>query len=164
MRTDLALLATVVCWLLFGLDPVAALAQAQGQNAFSAHDASALLNKMNDALVNRSAGRFLSAFNLSRMENSQLFKQQITSFIAHTDSIRMHFNLTSARMNGDHGDATVDVQMEADTGNGGTPLHKEATLSFVAANAGSGWKFTDVQPRSFFSLSSASSANPSPSQ
>jgi hypothetical protein len=46
--------------------------------------------------------------------------------------------------------------MEADTGNGGATLHKEATLSFAAAKAGSGWKFIDVQPRSFFSTSSTS--------
>lgn len=165
IRNYLPLLILTVCALFAGTIAFTALAQsAPDQKAFSTRDASALLNQINDALVNRSAGKFLSAFNLSRMENSQLFQQQITSFIAHTDSIRMHFNLTSARMNGDHGDATVDVQMEADRGNGGTPLHKEATLSFVATKAGSGWKFTDVQPRSFFSLSSASSANPSPSQ
>ena len=157
MRTDLALLATVVCWLFFGLGPVAALAQAQGQNAFSTHDASALLNQMNDGLINRSAGKFLSAFNLSRMENSQLFKQQITSFIAHTDSIRLHFNLTSTGMNGNQGVAIVDVQMEADTGNGGEPLHKEATLNFMARQSGAKWKFIEVQPRSFFSTSSTPS-------
>ncbi|HKT50692.1 MAG TPA: hypothetical protein VJV96_10360 [Candidatus Angelobacter sp.] len=157
MRTDLALLVTVVCWLFCGLGPVAALAQAQGQNAFSARDASALLNQINDALVNRSAGKFLAAFDLSRMDNGQLFKQQITSFISHTDSIRVHFNLTSAGVNGNHGVATVDVQMEADTGNGGEPLHKEATLNFMAGQTGAKWKFIDIQPRSFFSTLSTSS-------
>lgn len=154
----LTLPAAVVCLLYCGMGSVAALAQAaQGQNAFSARDASALLNQMNDGLVNRSAEKFLSAFDLGRMENSRLFKQQITSFIAHTDSIRMHFNLTSAGMNGNQGGATVDVQMEADTGNGGEALHKEATLNFAAAKAASGWKFIAVQPRSFFSTSSTAS-------
>lgn len=158
VRTDLALLVALTCALLCGFRSVAAFAQtSQGQSAFSARDASALLNQMNDALVNRSAGKFLAVFDLGRMQNSQLFKQQITSFISHTDSIRMHFNITSAAMNGNQAAATVDVQMEADTGNGGEPLHKEATLSFVATKAASGWKFIDLQPRSFFSTSSTSS-------
>ncbi|HET9792481.1 MAG TPA: hypothetical protein VFR08_14380, partial [Candidatus Angelobacter sp.] len=52
---------------------------------------------------------------------------------------------------------TVDVQMEADTGNGGEPLHKEATLNFMAGQTGAKWKFIDIQPRSFFSTSSTSS-------
>ena len=159
-KNYLLLLIVTVCSLFPGTMSVTALAQtaqAPDQKTFSARDASALLNQMNDALVNRSAGRFLAAFDLSRMENGPLFKQQISSFIAHTDSIRMHFNLTSASMNGNQGAATVDVQMEADTGNGGEPLHKEATLNLVAGQAGAKWKFIDVQPRSFFSTSSASS-------
>jgi hypothetical protein len=147
-----------VCSLFPGTVAVAALAQTtQNQKAFSAHDASTLLNQMNDALVNRAAGKFLAVFDLSRMANGQLFKQQITSFIAHTDSIRMHFNLTSAGMNGSQGEATVDAEMEADTGNGGVPLHKKATLQFLAVQSASGWKFIEVQPRSFFSTSSTSS-------
>lgn len=162
--TELAILAfALLCSLFCGVGAVAP-AQAQGQNAFSAHEATALLNQINDALVNRSAGRFLDAFDLSSMDKGQLFKQQITSFISHTDSIRMHFNLTSAGMNGNQGAATVDVQMEADTGNGGEPLHKEATLNFVASKTASGWKFIRVQPRSFFSTSSTSSGTSSLSQ
>jgi len=153
-----ALLIVTVCALFPGTISFTALGQtAQDQKTFSARDASALLNQMNDALVNRSAGRFLAAFDLSRMENSQLFKQQITSFIAHTDSIRLHFNLTSTGMNGNQGVAIVDVQMEADTGNGGEPLHKEATLNFMARQSGAKWKFIEVQPRSFFSTSSTPS-------
>ena len=115
---------------------------------------------MNDGLVTRSAGKFLAAFDLTRMDNGQLFKQQISSFISHTDAIRMHFNLTNSGMNGGQGVASVDVQMEADTGNGGAPLHKEATLSLVAEQGGSGWKFIDLQPRAFFSTSSNSSGTP----
>ena len=164
-RTDLALLLALVCSLFLGVGTLPTPAQtAQDQKTFSARDAAALLNQMNNGLVNRSAGKFLAAFDLSRMDNGQLFKQQITSFISHADSIRMHFNLTSTRMNGKQGVATVDVQMEADTGNGGEPLHKEATLNFTTGQAGATWKFIDVQPRSFFSTSSTSSATSSPSQ
>ena len=158
-----SLLFLTVCLLFSAALPVGAFAQAaQNQKAFSAHDASALLNQMNDGLVTRSAGKFLAAFDLTRMDNGQLFKQQISSFISHTDSIRMHFNLTTAGMNGGQGVATVDVQMEADMGNGGAPLHKEVTLKWVAEQAGSGWKFIDLQPRAFFSTSSNSSGTPTP--
>lgn len=166
-KNCLLLLMITVCLLFPGtmsLTARAQTAQAQNQNAFSARDASALLNQINDGLVNSSVGKFLAAFDLSRMDNGQLFKQQITSFISHADSIRMYFNLTSAAMNGNQGTATVDVQMEADIGNGGEPLHKEATLNFTAGQAGAKWKFIDVQPRSFFSTSSTSSGSSSPSQ
>jgi hypothetical protein len=155
-RRYLSLLIVMLCALTVS---VIALAQApEDQKTFSTHDASTLLNQINDGLVNRSAGKFLSAFDLSRMDNSQTFKQQITSFIAHADSIRMHFNLTGVSMEGHQGEATVDAEMEADTGSGAAPLHKQATLRFVAVQTGSGWKFVDVQPRSFFSTSSASAA------
>lgn len=164
-RNYLRVLTAAVCLLFPGAISFPAHAQtAQDQKTFSARDAAALLNQMNNGLVNRSAGKFLAAFDLSRMDNGPLFKQQITSFISHADSIRMHFNLTSTRMNGNQGVATVDVQMEADTGNGGEPLHKEATLNFTAGQTGATWKCIDVQPRSFFSTSSTSSATSSPSQ
>ena len=157
------LLFLAVCLLFSATLSARALAQAaQNQKTFSAHDASILLNQMNDGLVTRSAGKFLAAFDLTRMDNGQLFKQQISSFISHTDAIRMHFNLTNAGMNGGQGVASVDVQMEADMGNGGAPLHKEATLNLVADQAGSGWKFIDLQPRAFFSTSSNSSGTPTP--
>jgi hypothetical protein len=157
------LLFLAVCLLFSAALSAGALAQAaQNQKTFSAHDASVLLNQMNDGLVTRSAGKFLAAFDLTRMDNGQLFKQQISSFISHTDAIRMHFNLTNSGMNGGQGVASVDVQMEADTGNGGAPLHKEATLNLVAEQAGSAWKFIDLQPRAFFSTSSNSSGTPTP--
>jgi hypothetical protein len=126
------------------------------QNTFTVRDASRLLMQINDGLVNRDPGKFLSAFDLRRMSDGQLFKQQITSLIAHTDAIRTHFNLDQVTMNAGSADATVDAELEADPqGNGGAPpLHKQATLRFTAEQTASGWKFTNVQPRSFFSTSS----------
>lgn len=127
------------------------------QNAFTVRDASRLLMQIHDGLVNREAGTFLAAFDLGKMSDGRLFKQQITSFIAHADGIRTHFNLNQATMNAGEGEATVDAEMEADLGNGGgQPLHKQATLRFAAEQTASGWKFTDMQPRAFFSTSSGS--------
>src|SRR6185312_6461732 len=158
-----SLLFLTVCLLFSAALSVKALAQAaQNQKTFSAHDASILLNQMNDGLVTRSAGKFLAAFDLTRMDNGQLFKQQISSFISHTDSIRMHFNLTNAGMNGGQCVATVDVEMEADVGNGGAPPNTEATLNSAAEPAGSGWQFLALQPRAFPSTSPPSSPTPPP--
>jgi hypothetical protein len=149
--TILCLLATCLsCTFVF-----AASAQNPPQNGFTVHDASRLLNQINDALINRQPGRFLAAFDLAKMADGQLFKQQVTSFISHSDSIRLHFNITETAMNGAQGAATVDAEMEADPRDGNTPpVRKQATLRFVAEHTSPGWKFTDVQPRSFFSMSS----------
>lgn len=134
---------------------------AQQQNVFSFADASGLLEHMNHALVDRQAGKFLSAFDLTKMRNGPLFKQQITSFISHSDSIRMHFNLTQVTMTGGQGSAIADAELEADIGNGSVPLYKQASLHFIAAKTGAAWKFVDVQPRSFFSSSRSAAASSS---
>jgi len=115
---------------------------------------------MNQGLIARQAKTFLASFDLAQMSDGQLFRQQIQSFIAHTDAIRLHFNITSAAMDGDKGVASADVEMEADTGSSTVPLYKQATLNFIAERVSSGWKFTDVQPRTFFSLSQGGSAAP----
>jgi hypothetical protein len=125
------------------------------QSVFTVPDASKLMNEVNEGLFTRDAGKFLAAFDLAKMSAGQLFKQQITSFISHSDSIRMHFNITETNMNAGKGAASVEAEMEADSRDGNTPpLHKQATLHFVAERTPAGWKFTDVDPRSFFSASS----------
>lgn len=152
----IVLLAVVVC----SLGLTASLAQnAPPQDVFRVADASKLLRQINDGLINGKAGKFLSAFDLARMTDGQLFKQQVTSFLSHTDSIRTHLNLTETAMDGEQGTATVEAELEADPRDGNTPtLHKQATLHFVAEHTSAGWKFTDVQPRSFFSTASGASS------
>ena len=155
IRRALPLVLVMAFLLGASIEPV----PAQQQAPFTFTDAATLLQRMNDALVNRQAGKFLSAFNLTRMQEGPLFKQQITSFISHSDSIRMHFNLTQVTMSGAQGAATADAELEADTGNGGEPLYKQATLHFIAEKTGTAWKFIDVQPRSFFSNSRSAAAS-----
>lgn len=137
-----------------GLVLAAPASQNPPQNGFTVRDVSKLLNQINDALINRQAGKLLGAFDLAKMTGGQLFKQQVTSFISHSDSIRLHFNITETAMNGAQGTATVDAEMEAESRDGNTPpVRKQATLRFLAEHTSAGWKFTDVQPRSFFSMS-----------
>jgi hypothetical protein len=160
--------AIVLLTIFLGCGCILRLASAQNppQNGFTVRDASRLLNQINDALINREAGKFLAAFDLAKMTDGQLFRQQVTSFISHSDSIRLHFNITETAMNGAQGTATVDAEMEAETRDGNTPpVRKQAILRFVAENTSAGWKFTDVQPRSFFSMShGAAPPAASPSQ
>ena len=136
--------------------------QAPATPAFTIRDASALVNRLAEALEGHQAGKFLSGFDLVRMNGGQIFKQQITSFFAHADSIRVHFNVSEAGMTDNNGAATVAAEMETSPPNDNIPpVRKRATLQFVAQRTGAGWKFTDVQPRSFFSTSSAPPASPS---
>jgi hypothetical protein len=88
------------------------------------------------------------------MADGQLFRQQVTAFFGQTGVIRVHFNLAQAVMEDGKGVATVDMEMEADLRDDGRPpVRKQATLRFVAEKSSDGWKFTDVQPRTFFSIS-----------
>ncbi len=160
----LALCAGLFC----ASSPVIPAQTAQQKTAFSVRDASALLRQITDGLITRRAGKILDAFDLGRMRDGALFRQQIVSFLSHTDSVRVHFNVTKAAMDGEKGTATVDAEVEADSPDGNTPpLHKQATLRFIAEHTGAGWKFTNMEPRSFLSTSTspaAASASASPSQ
>lgn len=159
------LLAVAACFISRAVSPAQTTPP---QNVFGMDDASKLLRQMNDGLVNGKAGKFLSAFDVARMTEGQLFKQQVTAFFSHTDSIHTHFNLTNTAMEGEKGSATVVAELEADPRDGNTPpFRKQAMLHFVAEHTPAGWKFTDVQPRSFFSASPGAgspSETPSPSR
>jgi hypothetical protein len=53
---------------------------------------------------------------------------------------------------GNKGVVEVTVQVDADVREAITaPVRKQAKLHFVAENGAAGWKFTEVQPRAFFS-------------
>jgi hypothetical protein len=121
-------------------------------NSFTDRIASQLLDQIAAGLVSHNQKKMLSAFDLAKMTDGPLFKQQITSFFSHTGAIRVHFNLLQVSTEGTQGISTVNVEIEADPLEGNDlPLHKNAQLRLVAENPGGGWKLTDVQPRTFFS-------------
>jgi hypothetical protein len=121
-------------------------------SAFDAQTASRLLLRLSEALQGHSQKQFLSLFDLDRMKNGSIFKQQINSFFAQTDSIRAHLNLADTSINGDKANIAVDAEMEAEPSNGGAVSRRNERLNFVVTNEGDSWKFVDLQPRSFFSL------------
>jgi hypothetical protein len=121
-------------------------------SVFDYRMASERMHQIGDALAAHNQKKMLGAFDLGKMSDAGLFRQQISSFFAQTGSIRVHFNLVEAGTEDGTSVATVDAQMEASLRDESlTPVRKEARLRFVAEKSADGWKFTDVEPRSFFS-------------
>jgi hypothetical protein len=125
-------------------------------SAFTDRVASQLLDQLTTGLIAHNQSKMLGAFDLSKMPDGPLFRQQITNFFRQTGNIRFHFNILEVAADGSNaGRGTVEVAAEIDvevlreaiT----PPLRKQATLHFVAESGPGGWKFTDVQPRTFFS-------------
>ena len=121
-------------------------------SAFDAQTASRLLLQLSEALQGHSQKQFLALFNLDKMKEGTLFKQQINSFFGQTESIRVHLNLVDTSLDGDKANIAVDAEMEAQPSNGEVPSRRKDRLNFVVTNEGNSWKFVDLQPRSFFSL------------
>jgi hypothetical protein len=119
---------------------------------FDAQAASRLLLQLSEALQGQSQKHFLELFDLSRMKDGPLFKQQVTSFFSKTISIRVHLNLVDTSVNGNKATLAVDAQMEAEPGAGGAITRKNERLNFAVARIGDKWRFIEAQPRSFFSL------------
>jgi len=122
------------------------------QNSFDAQAASRLLRQLSEALQGQSQKKFLALFDLDRMKDSALFRQQIASFFSRTISIRVHLNLGEIAVEGDRGTIAVDAEMEAEPGDGSPIVRRNDRLNFTVANSGGTWKFVELQPQSFFSL------------
>jgi len=117
-------------------------------NEFTDADASKLLSQLAEGLQGHSSRKMLGAFDLSRMDGGAQFKEQITAFFNQYDTIRVHFKLVQVKDN----EATVDAEIDGTPRNAITPPeHKHLQLRFAVAKTAAGWKFVDVQPRSFFS-------------
>jgi len=134
-------------------NPGLALAQGQAEPAsFNDHAAAVLLGQIKESLQGHSQKKLLASFDLTRMKDGALFKQQINSFFDQTGTIRVHFNLQQASTEENKDVAVLDAEMEAEALDGNTPsLHKHVQLRLTAEPSASGWKITEVQPRSFFS-------------
>jgi hypothetical protein len=127
--------------------------QSPPEAAFSPKVASQLLAQVREGLEGRSQKKFLSAFSLSSMAGSAVFKQQINGLFSRTDSVRIHMNLVEVSSSApDHPIVLVDAEMEASPRDNSLPVHKRTRLAFTAEKTLSGWRFVNVQPRSFFSL------------
>ncbi|HMC30006.1 MAG TPA: hypothetical protein VKL99_04170 [Candidatus Angelobacter sp.] len=126
--------------------------QAPAENVFTDGTASVLLRQLSEALQGHSQKKLLALFDLPKMKDGQIFKQQINSFFSQTESIAVHLNLAETATDDDKATMSVNAEMEVQPSNGGPPLRRNERLTFTAARAGKVWKFIDIQPRSFFSL------------
>ena len=126
--------------------------QQPGPSVFDAQVASRMLLQLSEALQGHSQKQFLGLFDLDRMKEGSLFKQQINSFFGQTDSIRVHLNLMDTSRDGDKANVVVEAEMEAMPSNGGAPGRRNERLTFTVVPVRDKWKFVEVQPRSFFSL------------
>ena len=131
---------------------VAPSQQQPSPSAFDAQTASRMLLQLSEALQGHSQKQFLGLFDLDRMKDGRLFKQQINSFFGQTDSIRVHLNLMDTSIDGDKANVVVEAEMEATPSSGGAPSRRNDRLTFTVVRDGDNWKFIEVQPRSFFSL------------
>jgi hypothetical protein len=122
-------------------------------SGFTDRDASNLLTQITNGFTSRNARQVLAAFDTATMPDGDLFRQQIIAFFAQTDNVRIHFNLVKTSAEASKGTAEVEVEMEAaPRDDNATPVHKRETLRFAATHNSTGWKFNDLQPRSFFSM------------
>lgn len=120
-------------------------------NAFDDQAASQMLLQMSEALEGHSQKQFLALFNLDKMQDGQIFKQQVSSFFSQTESIRVHMNLLEVTAEGGNATLSVAAEIEAEPRNGNPVVHQSEQITFTADSA-SKWKFIDVKPRGFFSL------------
>lgn len=149
-----AILGVTLLWLL----PPSSRTQAKPpappakDSSFTLNTASQLLDQITNGLVAHNQSKMLGAFDLSKMPAGPLFRQQVTAFFAQTGNVRFHFNILEVAMDGNRGTVEVAAEMDAEVREAMTPpLRKQAKLRFVAENGPAGWKFTEVQPRAFFS-------------
>jgi|SRR5689334_12662257 len=120
------------------------------QNVFDDHAASRMLLQLSEALQGHSRKQLLALFDLGKMKDGTLFRQQIDSFLSQTESIRIHMNLIEVVA--ESATVTVDAEMEIEPRNGSPAARRNDRLIFTVVNAEKTWKFSDLQPRSFFSL------------
>jgi hypothetical protein len=122
------------------------------EKAFDEAAASRLLMQLSEALEAHIQKQFISAFDLEKMKEGAIFRQQINAFFSHTESFRVHMNLAEVNVEGERATVVVDAELEGQPANSGPAWRRNQQLNFVVAGTAGNWKFIEVQPRSFFSL------------
>ena len=130
----------------------AAPQNAPAQKAFDEAAASRLVMQLSEGLEAHIQKQFLGAFDLDKMKEGAVFRQQINSFFIHTESFRVHLNLAQVAAQGEQATMVVDAELEGQPSNGQPAWRRNQQLNFVVAATAGRWKFVEVQPRTFFSL------------
>jgi hypothetical protein len=126
--------------------------QPPSETTFSDSAAATLLRQLSSSLQGHSKKSFLALFDLEKMKDGPLFKQQIDAFFARTESIRIHLNLLETSPPYQIGGEAMAVyaEMEVQPSDGGAAWRRSERLVFTAVRAGSRWKLNGVSPRFFY--------------
>src|SRR6476660_3187036 len=87
------------------------------QNVFDDRAASRMLLQLSEALQGHSQRQLLALFDLGKMKDGTLFRQQTNSLFSHTEYIRVH--MTLIEVVAESAAVTVDAEMEIEPRNGG---------------------------------------------
>ena len=130
----------------------AAPQKAPPEKAFDEAAASRLLMQLSEALEAHIQKQFLAVFDVEKMREGAIFRQQINAFFSHTESFRVHMNLAEVNVEGERATVVVDAELEGQPANSGQAWRRNQQLNFIVAGAAGNWKFIEVLPRSFLSL------------
>ena len=118
--------------------------------AFSVTDANVVLAQLREALEGHSERKFFAAFDGSRMKGFTSFQDQVESFFANNDGIRVNVRINQSSVENGRGIDIASIQMEMTPRNGNTVRH-ETQMRFELERSNHGWRIVDLTPRSFFS-------------
>jgi len=144
--------ASLVAILCAALPSRVLTAQGDSRPAFSDRDATRLLGQIVAGLEAHNSRKMLSAFDLRKMNDGQLFRQDTESFFRQTGTIRARYNILETSMDDGRGQADASMEIEADRLDETLPpIHKQAQLHLLFDNSAAGWRVVGLEPRSFFS-------------
>lgn len=148
-----AMACLILRLLLLSLPTRVLTAQGDSKPTFTESDAKPLLVQIVSALAEHNSRRMLGAFDLARMKDGALFRQNTESFFRQTGTIRAHYNIVQIAMDGEHRAADVAMEIEAARLDDNLPpVYKQEQLHLLFEKSATGWRIVELQPRSFFTI------------
>jgi hypothetical protein len=124
---------------------------APGDTQFSDAVAAKLLEQVRVGLETLDPDAVLAAFDRSKMPDYDGFRDQLRSFFAKYQQIRVHYKITQTWVQNDRGIVLTEFDMEAAPQESEPPSHPTGQLRFEMQRGQRGWKIVEISPRGFFS-------------
>lgn len=122
-----------------------------GSEDFSDSVMNSLLHNLQKGTQGHSDRRVLAGFDPERMDGYLGVEADIQQLFQQYDAFSLHYRILQTSIEGTHGVALVEMQMEATPRQEGTtPLRRTRQIRFEVASGKRGWKIVDFQPRDFF--------------
>jgi hypothetical protein len=117
---------------------------------FAESDAVRVLDQLRRSLESNDSGRFLKAFDATRMPGYAAFRDQVAEFLGRYDAFQVRYHLTQTTMDGEFGAALADFEFDAHPRDGVSPnVRQRVQLRLVCRWDGSTWKIVDLSPRNW---------------